>query len=115
MKYEEAKEIGIECGLSEPCEFVNNIILHFWHLIDDYELQELRDDAAANGVAFSKVCGDATFPGGEDKLCYMCKNFVSALCKHKWEPTDSQGYECGCSKCGAKRSIYEDEVYENPK
>ena len=77
MKYQEAVQIGKECGLSEPAEYVNNIILHAGNLFsyEDYsqELKELREEATAQGVLFSTVCGDAVLTKeGMDRACYIC-------------------------------------------
>lgn len=75
MKYKEAKEFGIECGLEKPYEFVNNIVMHCMSLFGyeniDKELSELIEDAKNNGVKFAK-CGDA-HKNDTDDLCYICQ------------------------------------------
>ncbi len=83
MTLKEAGVLGRECGLETDAECVNNIILHAsmlfrWDRIGE-EIDELIADAKANGVRFSKVCGDAILNGdNEDEPCYICKKLVKA-------------------------------------
>ena len=83
MKFGTAKEIGLECGLESPAEWVNNIVLHTMNLFGNEdiaaEMAELEQDAIANGVRFSLVCGDAVLD--EDSVedeCYMCRGIRNA-------------------------------------
>jgi len=78
MKYERAKRIGEECGLSRPAEYINNITLHAMNLFlyteIIRELEELQVDAVAHGVRFSIVCGDAILAEDSDREpCYICR------------------------------------------
>lgn len=76
MTFEEAKELGLACGLTEPCEWVNNVIVHATLLFpwDEMgrEIQELIEDARRHGVKFCK-CGHADVD--EFELCYLCRGF----------------------------------------
>lgn len=77
MKYEQAKEIGLECGLEKPYEFVNNVRMHCFNLFAyseiRKELEELYIDSKPY-VIFSEICGDAIKEGESAKeLCYICK------------------------------------------
>jgi hypothetical protein len=83
MTFKDAKDIGTECGLEFPAEWVNNIRIHAQNLfVDDEiprELEELTVDAKANGVRFSEACGDAIMEGASEKdLCYVCRKFREA-------------------------------------
>ena len=79
MKYAKAVAIGRDMGLDKPAEFVNNIFLHFpsvmppsWNC--EAQMAELVEDAKANGVRFSKQCGDAILAeDSEDDYCYICQ------------------------------------------
>ena len=72
MKFEEAKKIGLECGLKHPPEWVNNILLHammiFIYEKLDKEINELVEDAKKHGVEFCPNCGYALH---EDGYCYV--------------------------------------------
>jgi len=72
VTFEEAKKLGLTCGLTEPCEWVNNVIIHATQLFCwsevDRELEELVEDAKRHGVKFCK-CGHADTH--ESGLCYM--------------------------------------------
>jgi len=80
MTFEKAKELGVACGLSEPCEWVNNVIVHATQLFPwakvDAELRELIEDAKAHGVKFCE-CGHADVC--ESEACYMCKQVRKVL------------------------------------
>ncbi len=56
MKWETAIELGKECGLTEPAEFYNNIILHFRSIFPynkvDEEFEELHQEALKAGAVF---------------------------------------------------------------
>jgi hypothetical protein len=80
MTYDQAKSLGLEMGLSEPAEFINNIALHamnpFVYTMIPTELEELRSTAKEASIEFSLVCGDAVFTGESvDEPCYMCRKF----------------------------------------
>jgi len=77
MTYKQAEEIGKDCGLTNPSEFVNNIIIHSLNFFayEDIkkEIDELEEDARKNKVEFSTVCGCA-IPESRDKniMCNRC-------------------------------------------
>lgn len=78
MTFKEAKKLGLECGLTEPYEWVNNVIIHStqlfsWDKIND-EIKELVEDAKKHGVKFCK-CGHADRI--ENDLCYICKRLTN--------------------------------------
>jgi hypothetical protein len=54
MKYKEAKEIGLECGLQTAEEHIGNIEYHstmlFEYSVIETEIEELYQDAYALGV-----------------------------------------------------------------
>lgn len=58
MLYKEAREIGEECGLSTPDEFIQNIIIHspsyFGYSEINAEIRELLNDAASMRVSFDE-------------------------------------------------------------
>ena len=78
MKFLEAKEIGEECGLEHPAEWVNNIFIHsiFEYSEIEVEEKELKEDAIKHGVKFSTLCGHAVLDDNVDELCYMCKKIL---------------------------------------
>ena len=83
MTYEQAKELGVSCGLEHPHEWINNIIIHatslfYWPEMNR-ELKELIDEAESIGVKFA-ICGHAHI-NEKDSYCYMCENFQEQLPK----------------------------------
>ena len=80
MKYKEAENIGIECGLELPAEFINNIIIHSSNLFAykdiSKEIKELIEDAKLYGIKFSNKCGCAILDiDSQDNFCYICRKF----------------------------------------
>jgi len=80
VKFEEAKRLGLACGLTEPFEWVNNVIIHatqlfYWPDMKK-EIDELVKEAKERGVKFSK-CGHADVE--ERDRCYMCEALGRAL------------------------------------
>lgn len=78
MKYKAAESIGRDCGLTLPAEFINNIehvaMMIFKYKDIERELAELRQDAIAHGIRFSKVCGCAILAeDSEEYPCYTCR------------------------------------------
>lgn len=78
MKLDAARKLGHEMGLTSDTECINNVFLHcgmmFPYSVVDRELEELQTDAEAQGIRFSRVCGDAILADGDpDEVCYMCK------------------------------------------
>jgi len=75
MTYKNAKSLGEACGLAEPHEFVNNVIIHATSLFAyekiAEEKNELIKEARIIGVNFAK-CGHA-HPEPDAELCYICK------------------------------------------
>ena len=63
MNFEEAKRIGIGCGLETPEEWIRNIFAHstmlfIWTEMNK-ELAELIEDAKKHGVDIEKMKKDA--------------------------------------------------------
>ena len=52
MRYQDAIELGEECGLSTPTEYIDNVVIHCMNLFVwteiDKELWELLSDARDN-------------------------------------------------------------------
>ena len=76
MTFENAKEIGLGCGLTEPREWVNNALIHVLPILPlPYEdvvkaRQQLIAEAIENGLHMCE-CGD--FDTEKKELCYICE------------------------------------------
>ena len=79
MKYEEAKSIGIECGLDTPEEHIGNIELHATMLFAyenmSKEIEELYKDAYALGVTSKEKM--------DEYYNYMSNKFSNAIKEEK--------------------------------
>jgi len=83
MTFDQAKELGEVCGLTEPAEWVNNALRHLAQLLPYSEVPaaeaKLIETARAAGVQFSEVCGDAILAGeSPDDYCYICRKLQAA-------------------------------------
>lgn len=81
MKLKEAREIAEICGLETDAEAINNIVLHACNLFlyTDLpgEIDELFEDAKAEGVRFSTSCGDAIPADADESLpCHFCSEMA---------------------------------------